>query len=175
MVLLTWLKYILKLFTVRDKTTGQPRLIMGNAISSVTNLAGIHGNSVAIAIGVSLGVMFCVAAFLFYQNRQLQKKVNRLMLANPEAQFYPKPGKINPQYYRNLAYHQNQQPQNNNPALGNRRIPGGVADAWDSVIPLFTIKSSLINSWVSSTFPKNLQHSATGQKLRICPSISYAT
>ena len=87
MVLLTWLKYILKLISIRDKDTGQPRLIMGNAISSVTNLAGIHGNSVAIAIGVSLGVMFCVAAFLFYQNRQLQKKVNRLMLANPEVQF----------------------------------------------------------------------------------------
>ena len=175
MVLLTWLKYILKLFTIRDKTTGQPRLIMGNAISSVTNLAGIHGNSVAIAIGVSLGVMFCVAAFLFYQNRQLQKKENRLMLANPEVQFYAKPGKINPQYYHNLAYHQNQQPQNNNPALGNQRNPRGVADAWDSVLISFSIESSAINSWVSSTFPKNLQHFATGQHLRICPSISYAT
>ena len=130
MVLLTWLKYILKLISIRDKDTGQPRLIMGNAISSVTNLAGIHGNSVAIAIGVSLGVMLCIAAFLFYQNRQLQKKVNRLMLANPEAQFYAKPGKINPQFgYHNIAYHQNQHPQNNNQALGNQRSPGGIADA----------------------------------------------
>ena len=129
MVLLTWLKYILELISIRDKNTGQPRLIMGNAISSVTNLAGIHGNSVAIAIGVSLGVMFCIAAFLFYQNRQLHKKVNRLMLANPEAQFYAKPGKINPQYYPNLAYHQNQHTQNNNQALQNQRNPGGVADA----------------------------------------------
>ena len=108
MVLLTWLKYILKLFTIRDRDTGEPRLIMGNAISTVTNLAGVHGNSVAIAIGVSVGVMLCVAAFMFYQYRKLQKKVNRLMLANPEAQFFAKPGKMNPQYYQNLAYHQNQ-------------------------------------------------------------------
>ena len=129
MVFLTWLKYILKLFTIRDKNTGQPRLIMGNAISTVTNLAGVHGNSVAIAIGVSVGVMLCVAAFIFYQYRKLQKKVNRLMLANPEAQFYAKPGKISPQFYQNLAYHQNQHPQNNNQALGNQRNPGGAADA----------------------------------------------
>ena len=129
MVLLTWLKYILKLFTTRDKATGQPRLIMGNAISTVTNLAGVHGNSVAIAIGVSVGVMLCVAAFMFYQYRKLQKKVNRLMLAIPEAQFYAKPGKVTPQYYHNLAYQQNQQPPNNNPALGNQRNPGGIADA----------------------------------------------
>ena len=87
MVLWTWLKFILKLFVVRDKDTGKPRLIMGNAISTVTNLAGVHGNSVAIAIGVSVGVMLCVAAFMFYQYRKLQKKVNRLMLANPEAVF----------------------------------------------------------------------------------------
>ena len=129
MVLLTWLKYILKLFTIRDRDTGEPRLIMGNAISTVTNLAGVHGNSVAIAIGVSVGVMLCVAAFMFYQYRKLQKKVNRLMLANPEAQFFAKPGKMNPQYFQNLAYHQNQQPQNNNQALGHQRNPGGVPDA----------------------------------------------
>ena len=129
MVLLTWLKYILKLFTLRDKNTGQPKLIMGNAISTVTNLAGVHGNSVAIAIGVSVGVMLCVAAFMFYQYRKLQKKVNRLMLANPEAQFFGKPGKMNHQYFQNLAYNQNQQPQNNNQALGHQRSPGGVPDA----------------------------------------------
>ena len=130
MVLLTWLKYILKLFTIRDKDTGEPRLIIGNAISTVTNLAGVHGNSVAIAIGVSVGVMLCVAAFMFYQYRKLQKKVNRLMLANPEAQFYAKPGKMNPQYFQNLAYNQNQQAQNNNQALGHhQRNPGGVPDA----------------------------------------------
>ena len=90
MVLWTWLKFILRLFVVRDRYTGKPRLIMGNAISTVTNLAGVHGNSVAIAIGVSVGVMLCVAAFMFYQYRKLQKKVNRLMLANPEAQFFGK-------------------------------------------------------------------------------------
>ena len=130
MVLWTWLKYILKLFTVRDKNIGQPRLIMGNAISTVTNLAGVHGNSVAIAIGVSVGVMLCVAAFMFYQYRKLQKKVNRLMLANPEAQFIGKPGKLNHQYFHNLAYNQNQQAQNNNQVLGHhQRNPGGVPDA----------------------------------------------
>ena len=129
MVLLTWLKYILKLFTIRDKDTGEPRLIMGNAISTVTNLAGVHGNSVPIAIGVSVGVMLCVAAFMFYQYRKLQKKVNRLMLANPEAQFFGKPGKMNHQYFQNLAYNQNPQPQNNNQGLGHQRNPGGVPDA----------------------------------------------
>ena len=102
---------------------------MGNAISTVTNLAGVHGNSVAIAIGVSVGVMLCVAAFMFYQYRKLQKKVNRLMLANPEAQFFGKPGKMNHQYFHNLAYNQNQQPQNNNQGLVHQRNPGGVPDA----------------------------------------------
>ena len=130
MVLLTWLKYILKLLIVSDKDTGQPRLIMGNAISTVTNLAGVHGNSVAIAIGVSVGVMLCVAAFMFYQYRKLQKKVNRLMLAIPEAQFIGKPGKLNHQFFHNLAYNQNQQAQNNNQVLGHhQRNPGGVPDA----------------------------------------------
>ena len=130
MILLTWLKHILSIFDIHKTNSGRSGLIMGNAISSVTNLAGIHGNSVAIAIGVSLGVMLCVAAFLFYQNRKLQKKVNMLMLANPEAQFYAKPTKMNPQFsYHNLAYHQNQNSQNNNQALGNQRSPGGIADA----------------------------------------------
>ena len=129
MVLWTWLKFILKLFVVRDKDTGKPRLIMGNAISTVTNLAGVHGNSVAIAIGVSVGVMLCVAAFIFYQYRKLQKKVNRLMLANPEAQFIGKPGKLNHQFFHNLAYNQNHQAQNNQVLAHQQRNPGGVPDA----------------------------------------------
>ena len=129
MVLWTWLKFILKLFVVRDKDTGKPRLIMGNAISTVTNLAGVHGNSVAIAIGVSVGVMLCVAAFMFYQYRKLQKKVNRLMLAIPEAQFIGKPGKLNHQLFHNLAYNQNQQAQNNQAMGHHQRNPGGVPDA----------------------------------------------
>ena len=129
MVLWTWLKYIPKLFLFRDKETGEPRLIMGGAISTVTNLAGVHGNSVAIAIGVSVGVMFCVAAFMFYQNRKLQKKVNRLMLAIPEAQFIGKPGKLNHQFFHNLAYNQNQQAQNNQVLAHQQRNPGGVPDA----------------------------------------------
>ena len=130
MILLTWLKHILSIFNIHKTVSGHSGLIMGNAISSVTNLAGIHGNSVAIAIGVSLGVMLCIAAFLFYQNRKLQKKVNMLMLANPEAQFYAKPTKMNPQFsYHNLSYHQNQNSQTNSQALGNQRSPGGIADA----------------------------------------------
>ena len=129
MVLWTWLQFILKLFVVRDKDTGKPRLIMGNAISTVTNLAGVHGNSVTIAIGVSVGVMLCVAAFMFYQYRKLQKKVNRLMLANPEAQFIGKPGKRNHQYFHNLGYNQNQQAQNNQVMGHHQRNPGGVPDA----------------------------------------------
>ena len=129
MVLWTWLKFILKLFVVRDKDTGKPRLIMGNAISTVTNLAGVHGNSVAIAIGVSVGVMLCVAAFMFYQYRKLQKKVNRLMLAIPEAQFIGKPGKLNHQFFHNLAYNQTQQTQNNQVMGHHQRNPGGVPDA----------------------------------------------
>ena len=98
---LTWLKYIRGIIDTSEEDLIHPSVKMGNAISSVTNLAGIHGPSVAIAIGVSLGVLACIAAFLFYQNRQLQKKVNRLMLANPEAQFYAKPTKINPQFKQN--------------------------------------------------------------------------
>ena len=129
MVLWTWLKYIPKLFLSRDKETGESRLIMGGAISTVTNLAGVHGNSVAIAIGVSVGVMFCVAAFMFYQNRKLQKKVNRLMLAIPEAQFIGKPGKLNHQFFHNLAYNQNQPAQNNQILAHQQRNPGGVPDA----------------------------------------------
>ena len=129
MVLWTWLQYILKLFVVRHRNTGKPRLIMGNAISTVTNLAGVHGNSVAIAIGVSVGVMFCVAALMFYQYRKLNKKVNRLMLAIPEAQFIGKPGKLNHQFFHNLAYNQNQQAQNNQVLAHQQRNPGGVPDA----------------------------------------------
>ena len=129
MVLWTWLKYIPKLLLSRDKETGESQLIMGGAISTVTNLAGVHGNSVAIAIGVSVGVMFCVAGFMFYQNRKLQKKVNRLMLAIPEAQFIGKPGKLNHQFFHNLAYNQNQQAQNNQILAHQQRNPGGVPDA----------------------------------------------
>ena len=102
---------------------------MGNSLSSVTNLAGVHGNSVAIAIGTSIGVMVCVAGFIFYQMRQLQKKVNRLMLAMPETQFYSKPTKMNPQFpYLNMSY-QNPTNQHNNQPTGNQRCAGGVSDA----------------------------------------------
>ena len=130
MVFLTWLKYIIGIFDIRESDLIHPSLKMGNAISSVTNLAGVHGNSVAIAIGTSIGVMLCVTAFLFYQNRQQEKKVNRLMLAIPEAQFYAKSTKMTPQFsYHNLAYHQNPTTQHNNQSLGNQRGPGGVSDA----------------------------------------------
>ena len=128
MVLWTWLNILLKIFIVKDKDTGKPRLIMGSAISTVTNLAGVHGNSVAIAIGVSVGVMLCMGAFVFYQYRKLQKKVNRLMLAIPEAQFVGNP-KLNHQFLRNLAYNQNQQAQNNQAVGHHQRNPGGIPDA----------------------------------------------
>ena len=95
MVLLTLLKYIINIFDTKESDLIRRNLKMGNSLSSVTNLAGVHGNSVAIAIGTSIGVMLCVAGFMFYQMRKLQKKVNRLMLAMPETQFYSKSTKLN--------------------------------------------------------------------------------
>ena len=46
---------------------------MGNN-SSVTSLAGVHGPSVGIAIGVSMGCLLSLAAYQYYYNRQLKKK-----------------------------------------------------------------------------------------------------
>ena len=106
---------------------------MGSAISSVTNLEGVHGPSVGIAIGVSLGVLLCLAVIFYYQNRQLKKKVRELMLATPEAQLYKKPSGLGQMAYRNLAYINNPNaPNNNNNNQGNRvgqiNNPGGVPE-----------------------------------------------
>ena len=129
MVLLTLLKYIINIFDTNESDLIRKNLKMGNSLSSVTNLAGVHGNSVAIAIGTSIGVMLCVAGFMFYQLRRLQKKVNRLMLAMPETQFYSKPTKINHQLpYINMSY-LNPTGQQNNQQTGNQRCAGGVSDA----------------------------------------------
>ena len=43
---------------------------MGNN-SSVTSLAGVHGPSVGIAIGVSMGVLISLAAYQYYYNLSL--------------------------------------------------------------------------------------------------------
>ena len=130
MVLLTLLKYIINIFDTNESDLIRKNLKMGNSLSSVTNLAGVHGNSVAIAIGTSIGVMLCVAGFMFYQMRKLQKKVNRLMLAMPETQFYSKSTKFNPHLpYLNTSYLTNMTGQQNNQQTGNQRCAGGVSDA----------------------------------------------
>ena len=84
-------KYIYALLTTNEK---QSDVRMGNAIAPVTNLAGVHGPSVGIAIGVSLGVLLCLAVIFYYQTRQLKKKIRQLMLATPEAQLYKKPSNL---------------------------------------------------------------------------------
>ena len=102
---------------------------MGNAIATVTNLAGVHGPSVGIAIGVSLGVLLCLAVIFYYQTRQLKKKIRQLMLATPEAQLYKKPSGLNQLAYRNLAYINYPNAPNNN--QGNRVVqgnPGGIPE-----------------------------------------------
>ena len=130
MVLLTLLKYIINIFDTKESDLIRRNLKMGNSLSSVTNLAGVHGNSVAIAIGTSIGVMLCVAGFMFYQMRKLQKKVNRLMLAMPETQFYSKSTKFNHHLpYLNTSYLTNMTGQQNNQQTGNQRCAGGVSDA----------------------------------------------
>ena len=74
---------LLQLFIgAKDKSDKQvlERAEMGGAISSVTSLAGVHGPSVGIAVGVSMGVLLCLAAVQFYQNRQLKKKIQQLIV-----------------------------------------------------------------------------------------------
>ena len=76
---------------------------MGNN-SSVTSLTGIHGPSVGIAVGVSVGILLCLAAIQYYQNRQLKKRLRQLVSVTPEMQMYVKPSSKNPFAYRNLGY-----------------------------------------------------------------------
>ena len=119
-------KYIHALLTTNEKKSD---VRMGNAIATVTNLAGVHGPSVGIAIGVSLGVLLCLAVIFYYQTRQLKKKIRQLMLATPEAQLYKKPSGLNQLAYRNLAYINYPNAPNNN--QGNRVVqgnPGGIPE-----------------------------------------------
>ena len=108
---------------------------MGNSISSITELTGVHGNTLGIAIGVSLGVLVTVGAVQFYYNRQLKKKIKALMAVNPDAQVYHKRPMQNQFGYRNFAFGHNPIPINNNqanpvgvPAVGGvpAEAPGGV-------------------------------------------------
>ena len=76
---------------------------MGNN-SSVTSLAGVHGPSVGIAIGVSMGVLLSLAAYQYYYNRQLKKRIQQLISVTPDMSVYLRPSSKNPFAYRNLAY-----------------------------------------------------------------------
>ena len=105
---------LLRLFIgAKDQSDKQvlERAEMGNAVSSVTSLAGVHGPSVGIAVGVSVGALLCIAAVQFYQNRQLKKTIKQLISVNPDMEMYAKPGKH--QFaYKNMGYiynHRNQQ------------------------------------------------------------------
>ena len=76
---------------------------MGNN-SSVTSLAGVHGPSVGIAIGVSMGCLLSLAAYQYYYNRQLKKRIQQLISVTPDMSVYLRPSSKNPFAYRNLAY-----------------------------------------------------------------------
>ena len=120
-------EYIRNLLEAEDSDTkdGKTNTAMGNSISSITELTGVHGNTVGIAIGVSLGVLLAVGAIQYYQNRQLKKKIRALMAVNPDAQMYNKRPVQNPFGYRNIAYCPNPNPINNN----NQANPVGQVNA----------------------------------------------
>ena len=101
-----FLQLIRHLVEAKDQSDKQirERADMGNSISSVTSLAGVHGPSVGIAVGVSVGVLLCLAAFQYYQNRQLKKRIQQLISVNPDMEMYMKPSAKNPFAYKNLGY-----------------------------------------------------------------------
>ena len=105
------LEYILYLVEAKDYSEEQLRQrsesnsTMGNN-SSVTSLAGVHGPSVGIAVGVSMGVLLCLAAIQYYQNRQLKKRIQQLISVTPDMQMYVRPSAKNPFAYRNLGFYQ---------------------------------------------------------------------
>ena len=102
--------------------------IMGNN-SSVTSLAGVHGPSVGIAVGVSVGVLLCLAAFQYYQNRVLKKRIQQLISVTPDMQVYMRPSTKNPFAYRNLGYISGNIPNNNQNQAPNNQAPinaGGI-------------------------------------------------
>ena len=101
---------------------------MGNN-SSVTSLAGVHGPSVGIAVGVSMGVLLCLAAFQYYQNRQLKKRIQQLISVTPDMQVYMRQSTKNPFAYRNLGYSSSHNPTNNQNQAPNNQVPinaGGI-------------------------------------------------
>ena len=104
---------------------------MGNN-SSVTSLAGVHGPSVGIAIGVSMGVLISLAAYQYYYNRQLKKRIQQLISVTPDMSVYLRPSSKNPFAYRNLAYNSvsnhnnNQDIQNQAPAHQAPVNAGGI-------------------------------------------------
>ena len=104
---------------------------MGNN-SSVTSLAGVHGPSVGIAIGVSMGVLISLAAYQYYYNRQLKKRIQQLISVTPDMSVYLRPSSKNPFAYRNLAYNSvsnhnnNQDIQNQAPINQAPHNAGGI-------------------------------------------------
>ena len=103
------IKIIRRLVEKQDEIDRQSRrqsaqaAAMGNN-SSVTSLAGVHGPSVGIAIGVSMGVLISLAAYQYYYNRQLKKRIQQLISVTPDMSVYLRPSSKNPFAYRNLAY-----------------------------------------------------------------------
>ena len=101
---------------------------MGNNLS-VTSRAGVHGPSVGIAVGVSMGVLLCLAAFQYYQNRQLKKRIQQLISVTPDMQMYVRPSAKNPFAYRNLGFYQGHSSANNQNQIPNNQVPmnaGGI-------------------------------------------------
>ena len=103
------LKFIRHLVEKQDEIDRRSRhqsvniAVMGNN-SSVTSLAGVHGPSVGIAIGVSMGVLIGLAAYQYFQNRALKKRIQQLISVTPDMSVYLRPSSKNPFAYRNLAY-----------------------------------------------------------------------
>ncbi len=74
------LKLIRRIVEKQDEIDRQSRhrsaqaTVMGNN-SSVTSLAGVHGPSVGIAIGVSMGVLLSLAAYQYFKNQHINSPI----------------------------------------------------------------------------------------------------
>ena len=128
------IKIIRRIVEKQDEIDRQSRhrsaqaTVMGNN-SSVTSLAGVHGPSVGIAIGVSMGVLLSLAAYQYFQNRQLKKRIQQLISVTPDMQVYMRPSPKNPFAYRNLGYISGNVPNNNQNQAPNNQVPinaGGI-------------------------------------------------
>ena len=128
------LQFIRHLVEKQDNIDRQSRhrsentIVMGNN-SSVTSLAGVHGPSVGIAIGVSMGVLLSLAAYQYYQNRVLKKRIQQLISVTPDMSVYLRPSSKNPSAYRNLAYNSVNNHNNNQNQAPNNQAPinaGGI-------------------------------------------------